>query len=267
MAGTVREGMSAEQSSLWLSLIESRIGMVLPVIQHRLFESRVFDRMQVWGLDMDSYYQLVKRDRGEWQQLAESLVVHETAFFRHSPSYDLVGRHLSRLNRDAQLWSVGCATGEEAWSLAMVARSQALRSFRLMATDISHQALGVARQRVYPRRKAEAIPSALRNRYGQDLPDGHWQVSASLAVNVSFQVFNLMDISSAPFRRLDVIFCQNVLIYFRKFDRRDILDALVQRLELGGILVLGPGEMADWSHPQVRRVDHVGTLAYERIKS
>jgi type IV pilus assembly protein PilK len=267
MAGAVREGMSVEQSSLWLSLIESRIGMVLPVIQHRLFESRVFDRMQVWSMDMDSYYQLVKRDRSEWQQLAEALVVHETAFFRHMPSYDLVGSHLSRLNRDAQLWSVGCATGEEAWSLAMVARNQCLKSFRLMATDISNQALAIARQRIYPKRKAEAIPAGLRNRYGRDLPDGHWQVSATLAVNVSFQIFNLMDISSAPFRRLDVIFCQNVLIYFRKFDRRDILDALVQRLELGGILVLGPGEMADWSHPQVKRIDHAGTLAFERIKS
>jgi chemotaxis methyl-accepting protein methylase len=136
-----------------------------------------------------------------------------------------------------------------------------------MATDISNQALAIARQRIYPKRKAEVIPAGLRNRYGRDLPDGHWQVSATLAVNVSFQIFNLMDISSAPFRRLDVIFCQNVLIYFRKFDRRDILDALVQRLELGGILVLGPGEMADWSHPQVKRIDHAGTLAFERIKS
>jgi len=83
---------------------------------------------------------------------------------------------------------------------------------------------------------------------------------------VSFYRFNLMDVATAPFRRLDVIFCQNVLIYFKKFDRRDILEALVQRLELGGILVLGPGEMLDWQHPQMRRVDHSGTLAFERVK-
>ena len=75
-----------------------------------------------------------------------------------------------------------------------------------------------------------------------------------------------MDSADVPFRKLQVIFCQNVLIYFRQFDRRDILDALVQRLDWGGLLVLGPGEMADWDHPAMRRVKHAGTLAYERVK-
>jgi chemotaxis methyl-accepting protein methylase len=259
--------MSAEHSALWLSLIESRIGMVLPQLQHRLFESRVFDRMQACGLDMNSYYQLVRHDRAEWQRLAESLVVHETAFFRHPPSYDLVAKHLSRLNRDVRIWSVGCATGEEAWSLAMTARQHALRTYRVMATDISEHALRVARQGIYPARRADSIPDAMKLRFGQALASGQWQVSNTLMSQVSFHLLNLMDVAQAPFRRLDVIFCQNVLIYFRKFDRRDILDALAHRLELGGVLVLGPGEMADWQHPQMRRVDHAGTLAYERIKA
>jgi chemotaxis methyl-accepting protein methylase len=216
---------------------------------------------------MNSYYQLVRHDRAEWQRLAESLVVHETAFFRHPPSYDLVAKHLSRLNRDVRIWSVGCATGEEAWSLAMTARQHALRTYRVMATDISEHALRVARQGIYPARRADSIPDAMKLRFGQALASGQWQVSNTLMSQVSFHLLNLMDVAQAPFRRLDVIFCQNVLIYFRKFDRRDILDALAHRLELGGVLVLGPGEMADWQHPQMRRVDHAGTLAYERIKA
>ncbi|MEC7120945.1 MAG: CheR family methyltransferase, partial [Pseudomonadota bacterium] len=141
-----------------------------------------------------------------------------------------------------------------------------LKDFKVMATDISEQALQPARLGIYPARRFEMIPEVMRERFGVRLASGDWQIHPTLASQVSFQVFNLMDVSTAPFRKLDVVFCQNVLIYFRKFDRRDILDALVQRLTLGGLLVLGPGEMSDWRHPQMRRVDYSGTLAFERIK-
>lgn len=266
MAEVAKVGMSAEQSALWRSLIQSKLGMVLPVLQHQLFERRVLDRMAVCQLDMSNYYQRVRQDLAEWQRLAEALVVHETAFFRHPPSYELVARHLSHLNRDVSLWSVGCSTGEEAWSLAMTARRHALKSFKIMATDISEQALSTARRGIYAPRRFDQIPDSLRERFSISLSTHESQVHPTLMSQVSFYRFNLMDLSTAPFRRLDVIFCQNVLIYFKKFDRRDILDALVQRLELGGILVLGPGEMLDWLHPHMRRINHSGTLAFERVK-
>lgn len=266
MAEVAKVGMSAEQSALWRSLIQSKLGMVLPVLQHQLFERRVLDRMAVCQLDMSNYYQRVRQDLVEWQRLAEALVVHETAFFRHPPSYELVARHLSHLNRDVSLWSVGCSTGEEAWSLAMTARRHALKSFKIMATDISEQALSTARRGIYAPRRFDQIPDSLRERFSISLSTHESQVHPTLMSQVSFYRFNLMDLSTAPFRRLDVIFCQNVLIYFKKFDRRDILDALVQRLELGGILVLGPGEMLDWLHPHMRRINHSGTLAFERVK-
>ena len=81
MAEVAKVGMSAEQSALWRSLIHSRLGMVLPVLQHQLFERRVLDRMSACHLDMSNYYQRVRQDVAEWQRLAEALVVHETAFF------------------------------------------------------------------------------------------------------------------------------------------------------------------------------------------
>ncbi|MEC7121265.1 MAG: CheR family methyltransferase, partial [Pseudomonadota bacterium] len=132
MAEVAKVGMSAEQSALWRSLIESRIGMVLPVLQHQLFERRVLDRMSACHLDMASYYQRAKQDRLEWQRLAESLVVHETTFFRHAASFDLVAKSITHLNRDVALWSVGCSTGEEAWSLAMIARRYAIKYIKDM---------------------------------------------------------------------------------------------------------------------------------------
>jgi chemotaxis methyl-accepting protein methylase len=209
----------------------------------------------------------------------EDLVVHETAFFRHLPSFELLAQRLPLLAGPAQIWSVGCATGEETWSLAMVADTHAKHGFSLMASDISDIALSTARVGRYSWRRAEKIPQSYR-RYCEALPAqpkaaAHisamtrldWQVSDSLRKQVMFHRFNLMDTVNVPFRRLQVIFCQNVLIYFRQFDRRDILDAMVQRLDIGGLLILGPGEMADWDHPAMSRVKHAGTLAYERIRT
>lgn len=268
-----------EQFALWRSLIESRIGMVLPDLQRNLFELRVHERMKACGLDAQAYYHLVQVNAPEWQRLVEDLVVHETAFFRHLPSFELLAERLPQLNGPAQIWSVGCATGEETWSLAMVAHTHAKHGFSLMASDISDMALTTARIGRYSWRRAEKIPSVYRG-YCEALvepakPSTHvsamtrhdWQVSDALRSHVLFHRFNLMDTVNVPFRRLQVIFCQNVLIYFRQFDRRDILDAMVQRLDIGGLLILGPGEMADWDHPAMSRVKHAGTLAYERIRT
>ncbi|AXI03356.1 CheR family methyltransferase [Aquirhabdus parva] len=278
-AGSAREKFDDEQYALWRSLIESRIGMVLPDIQRGLFELRVGDRMRICDLSSASYYQYVQTSAVEWQRLVEDLVVHETAFFRHLPSFELLEQRLPLFKGVVHIWSVGCATGEETWSLAMLAEAHVTQGYSVMASDISDAALATAQVGRYSWRKSERIPLLYRQ-FCVALPEStqasvahlfaltrqDWQVSDVLREHVFFHRLNLMDSGQVPFRRLQVIFCQNVLIYFRQFDRRDILDALVQRLEIGGLLVLGPGEMADWDHPAMMRIKHAGTLAYERIK-
>lgn len=267
------EVFNDEQYALWLSLFESRVGMILPHAQRNLFEFRIRERMQACNLEMMAYYQFVKANLSEWQRLVERIMVHETSFFRHMPSFELLEERLPLFEGPVHLWSVGCATGEETWSLAMTASSRVRDGFSVMASDISDSALNIARQGRYPARHALRIPESYRERYctweqvtsrGQT-PSGSWQVSAVLREHVLFHRFNLMACHEVPFRRLQVIFCQNVLIYFRMFDRRDILNALVERLDKGGMLILGPGEMADWEHPAMKRIKYAGTLAYERI--
>jgi type IV pilus assembly protein PilK len=278
-AGNSGASFDEEQSALWHSLIESRIGMVLPEIQRSLFERCVRERMKLCGLDVMAYYHLVQGHSSEWQQLVEDLVVHETAFFRHLPSYELLEQRLPLFENEVHIWSVGCSTGEETWSLAMLADVHSQHGFSIMASDISESVLNIARQGLYSWRKLEKIPVIYREYcialprttlksvvHAASMTNHDWHVRDHLRERVLFHRFNLMNSSDAPFRKLQVIFCQNVLIYFRHFDRRDILDALVQRLDRGGLLILGPGEMADWDHPAMRRIKHAGTLAYERIK-
>ena len=257
--------LDTELASLWRSLIESRIGMVLPIRQHQLFEQRIVKNMTQYQLDAESYYQLVSQNKLEWQRLAESLVVHETSFFRHQPSFDLVEHHLIHATQGVKIWSVGCSTGEEAWSLAMLADRFAIYGYEVLATDISQQVLVTAKEGLYLARKAEHIPLRFRAGSGQVVKQLYWQITDDLKPYVFFRQFNLMNVVSAPFRKLNIIFCQNVLIYFKKFDRRDILNALVKCLDVGGILVLGPGEVLEWHHHQLKKIEWSGTLAYEKI--
>lgn len=260
-----KPSISVEQAGLWRTLIEARTGMILPERQHGLFEQRILNQMSQHDLDAKSYYQLVCQDKAEWQRLAEALMVHETTFFRHQASFDFVESYLTKSNQAVKIWSVGCSSGEEAWSLAMLADRFSVYGYEVLATDISHQVLIQAKQGLYNIRKSLNIPERFRSSYGQAVNQTQWQIADNLKSKVLFRPFNLKHIENLPFRKLDIIFCHNVLIYFKKFDRRDILNALVQCLAQGGILVLGPGEILDWHHPQLKKIEQSGILAYEKF--
>jgi chemotaxis methyl-accepting protein methylase len=87
-----------------------------------------------------------------------------------------------------------------------------------------------------------------------------------LRKRVGFAQFNLLDAMRAPLKRLDLIYCQNVLIYFARERRRDLLATLANLLKPGGLLVLGPGEVTQFAHAQLARVDNRNVLAYRRTR-
>ena len=165
-------------------------------------------------------------------------------------------------------WSVGCSTGEEAYALAMVLDDALARAggnekvyFGVTATDISAPALAVGRAGLYSPARFEEIPPALRARYCEPNPDG-FVINQALRRRVGFVQFNLMDIARSPLKRLDLIFCQNVLIYFARDRRVVLLEALAELLKPGGLLVLGPGEVTGFSHPLLNRIGGPQTLAF-----
>jgi chemotaxis protein methyltransferase CheR/type IV pilus assembly protein PilK len=89
-------------------------------------------------------------------------------------------------------------------------------------------------------------------------------VQPALQRRICFSQTNLLDIEHLPTLPMDVIFCQNVLVYFRRWRVKQVLDALVERLKPGGLLVLGPGEAAHWQHPALVRTTHQGVTAWLR---
>ena len=268
------------QFERWVRLLETRTGVIVPPERKPFLETGLRRRMRETGhTRFDVYYdELLAGARGalEWASLVDHLTVHETHFFRHPPSLDLIRQEwlpgwLQTAAPDASLHalSVGCSTGEEAYSLALMldaefSRISPVHRFGVTATDVSQAALGVARVAEYPMRRFAEIPPAYRAGI-EILPDGeNFRIAERLRKRVGFACVNLLHASRAPLRKLDIIFCQNVLIYFARERRGELLDALAGLLQPNGLLVLGSGEAPGWSHPQMRRTGGPQTLAFLR---
>lgn len=271
--------MSSAEFREWQTLLEERSGMVISEERRSFLQVNLSARMrEVGAADYASYYRQVTtgvRGAVEWSTLMDRLTVQETRFFRHPPSFVLLGEYIRQREAEREssrpwaLWSVGCSSGEETYSLAICV-SEALAGVRtqthygVIGTDISLSALERSRVGIYGSRRVEQVEPALRERYFQELPDERFQVVPSLASRVCFARLNVLELAGAPMSDMDVIFCQNLLIYFRRWRRREILNRLVERLVPGGLLVIGAGEVAGWQHPELVPVADSQVLAFTR---
>ena len=232
--------------------------------------------------DYQAYFEHVTNGAAgavEWSALIERLTVRETSFMRHRPSFDVVGRHLDQLlqaqakERPLQLWSVGCASGEEAYSMAIMVEQSIRRAgghppgYGIWATDISHKALEQGRTAIYPGGRLGGLNERERREWLQPLPNDRHEVAYALRDRVCFARLNILELAQAPIQDLDIIFCQNLLIYFRRWRRRDLLNLLARRLAPGGLLVIGLGEIVDWNNPLLERLPDDQVQAYVRRDS
>ena len=136
--------------------------------------------------------------------------------------------------------------------------------FGVTGTDISLNALNKAREASYAARRLEQLDGELCERYFAVREDGRFQVVPALTERVCCARLNVLDVAKAPMSDMDVIFCQNLLIYFRRWRRRELLNRLVERLVPGGLLVIGVGEVAEWQHPELEAVADERVLAFTR---
>ncbi|MNF31833.1 Chemotaxis protein methyltransferase [compost metagenome] len=270
--------MSAGEFRAWQTLLEERTGMVISEQRRAFLQTNLSARMRELGVvDYASYFrQVTDGPRGavEWSTLLDRLTVQETRFFRHRPSFEVLERYLHErlrqgLNRPWEFWSVGCSSGEEPYSLAITAAemlrdSERPEHFGVTGTDISLNALSMARDGQYGARKLEQIDTQLGQRYFVAQADGRFKVIPSLAARVCCARLNVLELAKAPMSGMDVIFCQNLLIYFRRWRRREILNRLAERLAPGGLLVVGVGEVIGWQHPDLLPVADERVLAFTR---
>ncbi len=271
--------MSPAEFHDWQALLEERSGMVVSERRRSFLQTNLSARMREVGApDYASYYRQVTSGPSgavEWSTLMDRLTVQETRFFRHPASFELLEGYLRHrleqgpLERPLALWSVGCASGEETYSLAMTAAevlagSESQNCFGVTGTDISLSALAKSRAAVYGARRLEQVEPAMRDRYFLSSPDDRFQVLPALAARVCFARLNVLELANSPVSDMDVIFCQNLLIYFRRWRRREILNRLAECLAPGGLLVIGVGEVVGWQHPELLPVANDQVLAFTR---
>lgn len=272
--------MEEEQFLRWQNLLEERTGMCLAPQRKSFLQTSLGIRMRELACDdYEDYYQKVTTGSGgaiEWATLSDRLTVQETRFFRDPDAMMFVKNHLQQLATTAKpgasfdIWSMGCSSGEEVYSLAMMAEECLLPlgiNYSVTGTDLSTVVLRKARQGIYPIRKLETLPLAYRQRYCDALDNNHYQITEELRDRTCFTQVNALNLNAFPLQGLSVIYCQNLLIYFRRWRRREILNALAERLVPGGILVTGLGEMVDWQHPNMTQVDNNKLSVYVRHDS
>jgi type IV pilus assembly protein PilK len=254
MALQMHERESAARES-WCELIRRRTGLAFRTAQVPAVLDCVRHHVEARGTSERAFYdQLVAAPDHdvEWLLLVERLVNHETSFFRHPPSFDVLGNRLLpdlralRGRNRLHLLSAGCSTGQEAYSMAMVAMDHdATADFAVWGCDISREAIDTARAGRFGRRAIAGIPEAYRQRFliarGTDTTP-EYAICEELHRRVRFSAVNLFVADAGIALNYDVIFCQNVLIYMSAAAVSQIVAHLAARLVPGGYLVLGPGE-------------------------
>ncbi|MDT8386104.1 MAG: protein-glutamate O-methyltransferase CheR [Thiogranum sp.] len=281
-AGSLQSDSASDFGGLlfaqWRDLLDKRHGLYIAPERRSFLSAGLRSRMRKIGVrSFSDYYDLLQNGNAhlqEWSLLIDVLTVHETRFFRHESSMELVSDVVrEKLHRDQpfNVWSVGCATGEEVYSLAMLLDAQFHRAgvqclFGITGTDISLPALRSARSGIYANKRLQGIGAEFREKYCRAVSPKQFQVDERLRRRVCFTHLNLRDVQDAPFSDIDLIYCQNLLIYMDREKRIRIANALADRLRPGGVLILGPGELLGWPNPHMEKIRCDDTLAYRRVE-
>jgi chemotaxis protein methyltransferase CheR len=237
-------------------LIYRESGIKLRDNKKDLLRQRLNKRIRVLGLSsFGEYFRLVEGDRSrkELTEMIDAISTNVTSFFRENKHFEfLAGRALPEImdrkrtgSREIRIWSAACSSGEEPYSILFtLLESQELTSnwqIKLLATDISTKVLQKAMKGGYPADKMEGMPEALAHKYFERV-EGEYVVKPKIREMVKFRWFNLIT-PRFPFKRqFDVIFCRNVMIYFDKPTREELIRKFSGVLAVGGYLCIGHSE-------------------------
>jgi two-component system CheB/CheR fusion protein len=242
---------AAEFESLLSYLKQSR-GFDFTAYKRSSLMRRVLVRMQILGSrNFSGYLDVLQVDTDEFTRLFNTILINVTSFFRDTAHWEYVrDQVVPRLAGPAgagetiRVWSAGCASGEEAYSIAMlIAEAVGPESFRervkIYATDVDEEALGQARHAVYSAQTAEGVPADLLEKYFEK-QDGRYVFNKELRRSVIFGRHDL--IQDAPISRVNLLICRNCLMYFNTEAQARVLARFHFALAPRGVLFLGKAE-------------------------
>lgn len=243
-----RVAMSDREFAALSALLHSFTGITLPLTKKNMLISRLLKRLKVLHLkNFSQYYELTTTPEGrqsEFSHAIDLVSTNKTEFFREPGHFELlygfvlpqvIASKIQEAGRSIEIWSAGCSSGEEPYSIGMVVEEftrnyQSFR-FKILATDISRRILEQAQYAVYRQADIEAVPAKYISKYfwrGKQHQSGKYRIAPELRNRITFQYLNLME-SSHPFREnMDIIFCRNVMIYFDSKNRYKSFSRRVQ---------------------------------------
>lgn len=248
-----------------LRLLEKRFGANFGYYKKTTVGRRLNRRAALAGLqDLNNYAQMLRRDGAELERLYADLLIGVTAFFRDRAAFDAlaglaVPRMMERMTADRALriWSAGCASGEEAYSIAIILSEHALKhdlplNVKIFATDLHHGSLDIASQGLYAASSLKEMSDEIRERYFEPVGN-RFQAKASLRRLIVFSSHNI--IKDPPFTRLDMVVCRNLLIYLDEVAQKKVLSLFHFSLVQNGILCLGPSETVGGIDDEFETID------------
>ncbi len=272
--------ISQEDFDLVREIARARAGIVIADFKRNMVFRRVSKRLRELGLSTVSEYCAILTGpygEREIQPLINALTTNKTDFFREAHHFGHMAKiALPRLRAQAnaaakrrlRIWSAGCSSGEEPYSIAMtLADSMSDLNHwdaRILATDIDTEILKKGAAGVYDIRDLKGIPAAMRSRYVRTMraDKTHFSMSKMLRALVTFKPLNLLD--PWPMTGLfDIVFCRNVVIYFSKDTQRELFDRFADRIRIGGLLYIGHSESL---YRVSDRFKIAGQSIYQRVR-
>lgn len=228
-----------------------------------MIERRVKKRMtETATVNYDRYFDYLQSEPAEYDRLIDVLTINVSRFFRDPLCFGylekiiippLIEKKLKNKDHELRIWSAGCATGEEAYTMAIIMagildRTKEAVNVSIFATDINERSLQVAREGTYNAAALEEIKFGLLGKYFVYHTDKKYTVNARIKNSVYFSSYDLLDRKTGVprdslFGGFDIVLCRNVLIYYEKNIQEIIFNKLLRSLNPGGILMLGEAEV------------------------
>jgi len=250
--------LNNQEWSLIRDFIYKTTGLYFSDDKKSYIQKRLKIAMDNLGItDFWEYLKRIETDRNTFNKLLELITTNETYFFRDIPQLDMFSKYVlpELLNRKAnkgdfrlKIWSAGCSTGEEPYTIAIILKER-LEYFddwdiEILGTDISERVLKLAQDAVYMPRSLKDVPEYIKLKYFNfSSSDKMYKLKDEIKKMVTFRYLNLYDDSKMKLmRNFDIIFCRNVLIYFDEESRKRVVEYFYDALNPGGYIFLGHSE-------------------------
>jgi chemotaxis protein methyltransferase CheR len=225
-------------------------GIRLPEAKREMVYARLARRLRSLGIgSFDDYVRFLELEPAEWEHCSNALTTNVTAFYREEHHFRTLEEHARatvRAGEPFRVWSAGCSTGEEPYTIVMcLTEALGPGAFRVIASDLDTQVIASAAEGVYPLQHVQALTPERQKRFflkGAGRYHGKARVRPELTAAIDFLRVNLMEKDWPIPPGLDAIFCRNVMIYFDKPTQRKLVERYAALLRPGGLFFAGHAE-------------------------